>query len=752
MDQQAKNVEAILGVQESSRRGYKRRLVKFLRIAEPCIDLAGIFAITAFFIYLLPLKEIFSDAPATGGDMGSHYWPLFTLVHYAIPHGALHTWNPGNLGGEPHLVHYFPFPFLVMAAMSSVVPLATAFNIGSLLALLFLPIAVYIGVRLSGLRFPAAILSAVVSLSFLYNESFSMWGGNTLSTLAGQFSHGYAFCFMVMGMGALVRELRLKIFPFWSALLFAAVALSHAYILLGLPWIYLASFLFVAKGPSRSGFMICLISGVFAILLSLWFLVPMVDNSPWTTAYFFKWISKNLLGEVFPTIFYPVLGLFAISLPLFFVLAPYRHKRGRGLRQLAYWLLPTVVYWGYYYLFPALGLVDVRAFPQLQMFICLLAAVFLSFCLRPFRIPALLASTLIIFLGLMWTELQVKNFTGWAKWNYSSWAPKPAYPGLKALSDKIRGDFSMPRVIYEHSMLNNKAGTERVFEMLPYFATRATLESVYLQASILGPAAFLLQAEISKTPSCPFEQYDCAPYDVAGAEQRLKIMGVGSLIMITRELRAQADAAPFLEAKGEFGQWKLYDLREQPALVEVFASAPTLSRDPMWIDKFTKKAPPGSPPESPRVPVDPKQWKDLFYYWLKNYEPGMPYVVHPLNERDDLALSAMLTTESGKKIWSGGAECAPRLKVDFDTLTLNTTCPGRAHLLKFAYHSSWKADTEDPIYLVSPGYMAIVPSKSEVTLHFGQRRPWRIAAWVSILSLLIFISLGVRYYRRGFLK
>src|SRR4051812_7050755 len=71
-------------------------------------------------VYAVPLvglpRELFSALPATGGDTGSHLWPLVAFREYGFPHLDLRIWNPAHFTGEPLLVHYFPLPFILMAA------------------------------------------------------------------------------------------------------------------------------------------------------------------------------------------------------------------------------------------------------------------------------------------------------------------------------------------------------------------------------------------------------------------------------------------------------------------------------------------------------------------------------------------------------------------------------------------------------------------------------------------------------------
>jgi hypothetical protein len=265
-------------------------------------------------------------------------------------------------------------------------------------------------------------------------------------------------------------------------------------------------------------------------------------------------------------------------------------------------------------------------------------------------------------------------------------------------------------------MRNGGAGTERVFEMLPFFANRATLESVYLQASVLSPAAFYVQSLISKAPSCPFgERYPCAHWNLRRAESVFRLLGVGDIVLVTPELQKRALEKSYMRKSGEYGPWQIFDLKRPPPYVEVI----------------------GAPPSR----ISLVGWKDRFYRWLIRYTGKEKFLVAGVDEESSLELSRLILNS---KLWQKHI-CHPNVKVDFNELQLDTNCPGRAHLLKFAYHPSWKASTGDKIHLISPGMMMIVPSETNVVLRFGESVLWRVCSWVSFISyILLFCYLLVR--------
>ncbi len=339
----------------------RRTDATFLKFVAPFIDSAALIGMVAYTLWLLP-SAILSLGPATGGDMGSHFWPLQALVEYGIPEGRLRMWNPGNLGGEPYFLQYFPLPYFVMTALSAFMPLGTAFSVGTILPVIAFPCSVYLALRILQLPFPAPILGAAFGQIFLFNESYSMWGGNALSTLSGQFAHGYALNLFVLAIALFAREFSAQRLPVRGIVTSVAIGLSHAYVFLGIPFL-LATPLLVTKTQWVRRAAHAVVAGVFIILLLLWFIVPMVGNTAWTTDFAYRWSSGRILAETFPLYFLPFLiaGLVSGAMLLF---------RTPSVRKLTaqvcfLFLVPAVGYTALYFVFPFLALIDIRALPQI---------------------------------------------------------------------------------------------------------------------------------------------------------------------------------------------------------------------------------------------------------------------------------------------------------------------------------------------------------------------------------------------------
>lgn len=715
---------------------YNRIFSKFLKIWQCFITFVGLFLILIFSLRYIPLS-LLDSGPATGGDMGSHFWPLHTLVNYGLPNWTLRVWNPGNLGGEPHLVHYFPFPYIVMAVLAIFVKIELAYNLGTLLPIIFLPFSAFFCTRSLAHRFPVPLFSAGTVLIFLYSESYSMWGGNSLSTLAGQFNHIYALNLLLIFIATTAVELRKKRLPLLSSIIGMCVATSHAYVFIGLPLIGISFVLFSNFRTKLATIKHLFWSFLLIGLWSAWYLFPLVDNAPWTIAFPVVWWSENLLKEVFPINFYPVLFIIALNFLLCFFL---KSKPKQSVNNLGFIVIPILGYVVFYFLFPHIGLVDVRAFPQILLIGTIGSAIFLGTWLSYSRILAGISAFPILMLLIWWASQNIVSYPGWLKWNYSGWKSKVAYASLEKIYSYLQGSFSDPRVVFEHNTINNLAGSIRVFEMLPYFTGRATLESLYLQASLLAPAAFLIQSEISKIPSCPFMQYRCLDTNIDAAEARLKLLGIGEIIFSSKDMQDLALKATFLRESFKSADWAVFSTKIRPSLVETFKTLPLFAEDPAWSARD------GSYPlkiertsNTNVINVDEKSWKAVFYRWLLNYQESFPMMLIEGLTTSPPHIADIYNKNSNGSFWLAPSDCKPKVQVDYNKIVLETDCPQYAHFLKFAYHPNWRSLNGDNIFMISPGFIALFPSERRTELVFMDKFSWQVANMLSFSTFLIYI-------------
>ncbi|MBI1861244.1 MAG: hypothetical protein HYR96_10040 [Deltaproteobacteria bacterium] len=639
---------------------------------------------------------------------------MYALREYGIPQLNLRPWSPANYAGEPLLVHYFPLPFIAMALASYFMPPGLAFNLLTFLPLLLTPLAVAWSCGRLARGFGATMnhsgccgsLSGILSLGVLFNDGNSMWGGNIFSVLAGQFAHQYALVFFFLLMGVLPSALQKGRGILGASLLFAATILSHAYVALFLGVVFIGAAFFLVGSSRAFRLQRVLIIGTTGSLFSLWFWWPLIDNSKWTTPYGFAWQFQDWFGETFPRALAPSLMLFVLGTVVSCFISSYGKRIWRGL---AFWLLQVAMGILGYAFFNRLGLVDIRAWPQLQYALAASAAWFISSGLVSRsswgRAVAVVLAVLVPFLQISLLQSELVKAAEWVEWNYSGWTNKEGFPSVRAIGRQVSGTFNDPRIAFEHDGIGNQAGTERVFEMLPYFSGRSTTDGVYMQSTLLAPMAFYQQALLSKDPSCPFSEYPCANLDISRGVELGRLLGVNTFILSSPDSIGEADHFKGLSLELDAKPWRVYHLVGNSSYAEVIENEPSV--------------------------ISTSDWRKKFWDWFVSYSPKSRVLV---------AGAASLPAQAFEP---SSEHCVPRVDVNFGTLVLKTNCPGKFHSLKFAFHDSWRASHGEQLWPVSPGFIGIIPQSAETTLTFGQSPSWTFASLVSLIALLVILSVWV---------
>jgi hypothetical protein len=184
-------------------------------------------SVVAVVLWRLHPSLLLSTSIPTGGDNGGHYAMPAFLKSNLLPHGQLTGWDPGWYDGFPLYTYYFVLPDLLAALLSYVIPYALAFKWITVLGSLLLPLAAWAMGRLFGMRraFPGAV--AAFTLCYLFDYTFTIYGGNLFSTLAGEYAYSLSIALALLFLGLMARGLRTGRHRGWAALVLAACILAH---------------------------------------------------------------------------------------------------------------------------------------------------------------------------------------------------------------------------------------------------------------------------------------------------------------------------------------------------------------------------------------------------------------------------------------------------------------------------------------------------------------------------------------------
>ena len=263
------------------------------------LTVATFAAIYLVLVRVLHVNLILSRTTAAGGDMGSHHYVATFLRENLLPHGRVTGWAPGWFGGIPMLTFYFPLPYTLIAALSPLVGSQVAFKVVTASGLFALPLTCWGAFRVLRLPEPAPILAAAASMPFLFMTSYTIYGGNIASTMAGEFPFAFSFALLPLALALLWRVVE-ENGRGWrlTTLLVAALVLSH--ILTTIVLVLGVTCSCCAPRRGRVGAALGRLARVFGIAfcLAAFWALPFILRIDYTAH--FAWTQLPGFGVLFP--------------------------------------------------------------------------------------------------------------------------------------------------------------------------------------------------------------------------------------------------------------------------------------------------------------------------------------------------------------------------------------------------------------------------------------------------------------------
>ena len=148
---------------------------------------------------------LFSNSTPTGGDMGAHVWAPAYLRDHLLPHFRLSGWAPDWYAGFPAYQFYMVIPALAVVILDVVLPYGLALarvDRGSAHT------TVAAGLRQAQRAALPGAPDVRRTWSCSFDETFTIYGGNIASTMAGEFSFSIALSLSLVYFGVLARGLR----------------------------------------------------------------------------------------------------------------------------------------------------------------------------------------------------------------------------------------------------------------------------------------------------------------------------------------------------------------------------------------------------------------------------------------------------------------------------------------------------------------------------------------------------------------
>jgi hypothetical protein len=261
-------------------------------------NLIAVAGVTLVALSQLHPSLLVANTTTAGGDTGAHVMLPAFLKSNLLTHGQLTGWDPDWYDGYPLYTFYFPLPGLITVLFNTVVTYNVAFKFVTVLGTLTLPVCAWAFGRLAGLRDPAPGCLAAATLPFLFEPSFSIYGGNILSTLAGEYSFSLSLSVALLFLGVFATGLRTGKYRVLAAVLFAITLLCHLLPALfagagAVVWLLLDADLVRSAARSASGALArrrfgrrlwwSVTTGAIGMGLAAWWLVPFTTEEAYTT-------------------------------------------------------------------------------------------------------------------------------------------------------------------------------------------------------------------------------------------------------------------------------------------------------------------------------------------------------------------------------------------------------------------------------------------------------------------------------------
>ena len=495
---------------------------------------AAIIAFTTLMVFFtLQPSLIFRNNTPTGGDMGAHVYGPAYLRDHLLTSFRLSGWSNDWYAGLPIYRFYMVVPAIFILLFDIVLPYGIALKLVAVAGLLALPVCTWLFAKLARLVFPLPELLVVASTVFLFDESFTIYGGNIASTMAGEFSFSIALAFSILGFGVFIRGLETGKYRIAATLLLALAALSHGIVLL---FVFLGYVLILAMHRDAAKWRLGLPVIGTAILLSAFWVVPFVLNHSYMTDMKYE-PQPTGYSESFIDMFFPLHTVFDVII-MGFAIVGFLSALWRG-NSTASWMgiygiilaigvfvaresLPIIgLLWNprilpfFYllrYMLMMIGIyetvVAVARFASLERAAARVAKTGevqtlapsprgrLNFNVATAVVVALLAISVI---GFRFQELPLATFRtaedgsvrygigpfsvpssndgfvdGWARWNFTGYEGKSAYGEYRAIVETMKqiGEdprYGCGRALWENNGELNKYGTTMGLMLLPHW-------------------------------------------------------------------------------------------------------------------------------------------------------------------------------------------------------------------------------------------------------------------------------------------
>ena len=760
---------------------YWKKLSTIIAVAGP----------TIFLLLALHPNLILRNNTPTGGDMGAHVWAPAYLRDYLLSNFKLSGWSMDWYSGLPIYRFYMVVPALMIVLLDVVLPYGIAIKIIAVIGILALPYTTWLFGRFAKFAYPLPELFAIAATIFLFDESFTIYGGNIASTMAGEFSFSISLSLAMLGFALLAKGLDTGKYRVLAAIIISLSALSHGIVLL---FVFGGAALMLVVWNKRESLQFGAKVIALAVLLSSFWVLPFVTNHAYMTDMKYE-PRPSGAADSFWKMFFPLHILLDVSITALAVIGAIalvrsRHKAGTWITLLTLSLaagvfiarnsLPVIgLLWNprilpffyllRYFLF-VVGLYELATFALRMKSMSRIAraepgtAVVLDIA-KPrdnftFNLALLSGFALFVLAAIgfrfqelpfgltqvnsagqyeyVWGPLRTKSTNdgfvdGWARWNFTGYEGKNAYGeyyGIVQTMKQLGEDSTQGcgRALWENSGELNKYGTTMSLMLLPFWTDGC----------------------ISSMEGLFFEAAGSTPYHFITAAAMSKQSSNP-----VRELRYDNNDATlgvrYMQELGVkyfmgFTPEAIAQASQQEGLIEVARSGPWVVYRVANSDVVTPLA--TQPVVANISSSNPRErWLEVGTSWFQHPETWTtPIADDGPSEWQRIDVVVDESKREGEPnsnnrrvdVVNPATALTPvplepvvisNVNIGEESVRFSVDKIGVPVLVRVSYFPNWKVDGATGPYRVAPNMMVVIPTSTTVNMHYG----WNMIDYVAYL-------------------
>ena len=760
---------------------------------------AVVLGATLIILSVLHPDLILRNNTPTGGDMGAHVWGPAYLRDVLLPHWRLTGWSMDWYAGLPAYRFYMVVPALAIVALDVVLPYGIAFKLIVVSGLIAFPWCAYFMGRITKLVYPLPELMVIGATFFLLDESFTIYGGNIASTMAGEFSHSISLAFALLGLGLFSRGLDDGKYRGWAALFIALSALSHGIVLL---FVFGGAALMLLLRLDRQRLKYGLVTLGCAVLLSAFWVVPFLGGHAFMTD--MKYGAEpgggsfNNMWEMY----FPLSTTWNVLLVLFSIagfVGSLLRRRHLGIWMGVYIAVLMVAVKFAQNGIPVIGLLwNPRVLPFMFLLRYMLAAIgvyeVLTYIVRVIAnergrtgrhvhtstwgstVLWIFAVFSLVVIGVRFQALPGGKLVadssgtsyawgpvkfpahrafsdGWARWNFEGYEGKTSYPEYYAIVQTMKGLGEDPnhgcgRALWENNSDLNKYGTTMALMLLPYWTDTCigSMEGLFFEAAGTTPYHFLSAAALSKQSSNPVRELRYVNNDASRGVEHMEMLGIRYFMAYTPEAIAQANEQPELSLVASSGPWQVYELSNL-SIVEPITVEPVVVNQregdarERWLEIGTSYFQNSSEWNALPVADGPKSWQRVDAELDEGRQVGQEG--GPGRQVDIVVPSEAVEQRDIEPV------VVSNVSIGNESLSFSVDKVGTPVLVKVSYFPNWKVTGADKVYRAAPNMMVVVPTSKNVTLEYKASLLDRSSYLLTFAGIVVVVFMIRRRLRYG---